>query len=171
LTKQRAIRVGTLVIHKAINASKEKKPSRANKQAATRLARKEKLLVTQATRAILVLEADGSAIAFAEVFKQVRIDMEMVQKLLADCKVGKETQQIEQDILETLEDMIKALKTRKGKISSPNHFHEKLNKEMTKFVDRLAEIEEGYRTKVQFPLSYVPNFRPLMPLTSPLLPT
>jgi hypothetical protein len=153
LDYQRKIRTATLRIDKAINNFKGKKPARSHKEAAARLSRKEKTLIREATRAILVLEADGSAIAFAEVFKQVRADMETVQKLLAECKVGKEAQAIEQDIVETFEDMVKALekerKTRKSRTPSFPKFQETPGKKMTKLLDQLKGLEEGYRSKVQ----------------------
>jgi hypothetical protein len=169
LTGQRAIRTDTLLIHKAIEKSKEKKPSRANKQSAAQLARKQKTLVTKAMRAIVVLETDGTAIAFAEVFKQVRTDMKTVQKLLAECKVGKEAQVIEQDIIETLEDMIKALKTyrkkqnRKSPRAIPDQ-QEKPSKEFAQTINRLEKIEDEYLRNVTSELHWF-----LLPFRQPLI--
>jgi hypothetical protein len=119
LEMQRQVKAGTIEVHKAVLANKGKKPNRTNDQDSGRLADKEKEIVLEATKAIEMIEAEGSAVAFAEVFKQVRTDMEDVQKLLEKTKVGLTTQEIEQDIIDTLEEMIKALQKAKQQIQSP----------------------------------------------------
>src|SRR5688572_27612849 len=67
-------------------------------------------IVKMANVAIRLVEEEGSAVAFAEVFKQVRDDMEKVAKRLRVPDVGEVTQTIERDIIETLKEMIEALK-------------------------------------------------------------
>src|SRR5262249_32529559 len=62
------------------------------------------------TKAIEMLEAEGSAVAFPEVFKQVREDMKHVQRRLGVIDTGVVTQAIEKDIIDTLKEMIEALK-------------------------------------------------------------
>ena len=57
-----------------------------------------------------MLEAEGSAVAFPEVFQQVREDMKHVQRRLEVTDVGAVTQAIEKDIIDTLKEMIEALK-------------------------------------------------------------
>src|SRR5262249_28679515 len=60
--------------------------------------------------AIRLIEAEGSAIAFAEVFKQARGDMINVANRLKLNDVGEVTVAIEEDIIATLKEMIEALK-------------------------------------------------------------
>ncbi|MBI1917841.1 MAG: hypothetical protein HYS12_24365 [Planctomycetes bacterium] len=83
---------------------------RAQYQKSQELAITEEDLVKLANISIRLIEEEGSAIAFAEVFKQVRNDMDKVAKRLKGVDVGAVTQTIEQDIIDTLEEMIKALK-------------------------------------------------------------
>ncbi|HKB40793.1 MAG TPA: hypothetical protein VKD72_30485, partial [Gemmataceae bacterium] len=83
---------------------------RAQVQKSQELGNTEDELVKMANVAIRLIEEEGSAIAFAEVFKQVRNDMEKVTKRLKGIDVGMMTQNIEQDIIDNLEEMIKALK-------------------------------------------------------------
>ena len=52
------------------------------------------------------LEAEASTVAFPEGFRQMRKDMENVQRRLKSSDVGTETQGIEQDIIDNLKDMI-----------------------------------------------------------------
>jgi hypothetical protein len=64
----------------------------------------------EAASAIKVLEEDGTVIAFLEVFKQVRADVGIVEKRLGKTDTGNVTQAIETDIIDTLKEMIEALK-------------------------------------------------------------
>jgi hypothetical protein len=74
------------------------------------LAFEQARIVGEANRAIEMLEAEGSAVAFHEVFIQVRDDMQQVQRRLAVGDVGKVTQALEDDIVDTLQEMTKALR-------------------------------------------------------------
>jgi hypothetical protein len=116
LEMQRVVKAGTIDVSKAIEGNPDKKATRANQQDSGRLADKEREIVNEATKAIELIEAEGSAVAFAEVFRQVRTDMEAVQGLLEKTKVGLETQTIEQDIIDALLDMIKALQKAKAQL-------------------------------------------------------
>jgi hypothetical protein len=80
-----------------------------SKQAAIRLSSRVKEATGDATKVIDLIEADGSAVAFAEVFRELREDLKRVQKRLEAGDVGKATQAIQQDIVETLREMIEAL--------------------------------------------------------------
>jgi hypothetical protein len=67
-----------------------------------------------------LLEAEGSGSAFPESFQQVREDMKHVARRLASTPVdpGKVTQAIEQDIIDTLKEMIKALEQAKKELDT-----------------------------------------------------
>jgi hypothetical protein len=71
--------------------------------------------------AIRLIEEEGSAIAFAEVFKQVRNDMDKVAKRLNGADVGAVTQTIEKDIIDTLTEMIAALKKARQENKNKNN--------------------------------------------------
>jgi hypothetical protein len=156
LDEQKAVGKAILAINKTLKQTKDQKNSRATKVATAPVVEKQKRIIAETTKAILLVEADGSAVAFAEVFKQMRTDMQTVLQLMAQGKVGKETQVIEQDIAETLGDMISALEktwgNQKGKNPSRRIEPGKPSKEMTKLTDLLEQIEEGYRMRVDNPL-------------------
>jgi hypothetical protein len=70
--------------------------------------------VCRAAKAIVTrLEADGAAVAFVEVLQQVHGDMSTAAARLDEKDVGPETERLQHDIAETLEEMFDAVtKTR-----------------------------------------------------------
>src|SRR5262249_46143847 len=86
------------------------KPTRAEDQRSLQLADREDEIVREASKAIQLLEAEGSAVAFPEVFTQIRTDMINVSKRLRKTDAGVVTLTIEDDIIATLQEMIEALK-------------------------------------------------------------
>src|SRR5205823_12944365 len=110
LAMQIQVQIGTEGVFRIVETLADKKPSRQNQQDSLKLSDNEKHIVTEANKAIEMLEAEGSAVAFPEVFQQVRQDMMTVQRRLEITDVGVVTQAIEKDIIETLKEMIEALK-------------------------------------------------------------
>jgi hypothetical protein len=110
LAMQLQVLAGTEQVWAAINNHADKKASRDDQQRSLKLSDDEKDIVVEASKAIEMLEAEGSAVAFPEVFKQVREDMKHVQRRLGVVDAGVVTQAIEKDIVETLKEMIEALK-------------------------------------------------------------
>jgi hypothetical protein len=110
LAMQEAVYEDTVRLDKAINRNADKKPTRNDEQKSDGLAKREDMIVLEANKCIHLLEEEGSAIAFSEVFRQVRDDMMNVSRRLRKTDTGVVTQRIEQDIIATLKDMIEALK-------------------------------------------------------------
>lgn len=110
LAMQKQVLAGTETVAKAVDGNADKQPNRENKQDSLKLSDNEGDIVVEATKAIDILEAEGSAIAFPEVFQQVREDMKHVQRRLGVSDSGKLTQEIERDIIASLGEMIEALK-------------------------------------------------------------
>jgi hypothetical protein len=77
---------------------------------AGRLSGKQSRIVVEIDKALLLLRDDGSAAAMLEVAQQVYDDMQQVVHRLAQAKVGKVTQNIEEDIMTALKEAIEALK-------------------------------------------------------------
>ncbi|TWU27242.1 hypothetical protein [Bythopirellula polymerisocia] len=77
--------------------------------ASASLGRKEDQIVGEVDRALILLKEDGSSVAFPEALQQVREDMQTVASRLRSVKTDKITQAVEQDIIETLEEMLAAL--------------------------------------------------------------
>lgn len=113
LAMQISVYNGTKGVFAAVEKNGDKQPSRENKQDSLKLSDQEGEIVVEARKAIEVLEAEGSAVAFPEVFQQVRDDMMHVQRRLGVTDVGSVTQTIEQDIIDSLKEMIEALKKAK----------------------------------------------------------
>ena len=99
--------------------------------------------------ALKIINEEGSAVAFAEVFKQVSGDMETVVKRLARTDTGKITVQIEDDIIETLKEMIDALKkARQDNKNPPKDSKPKPSQQGPpqdqRLIDLLAELKMIY---------------------------
>jgi hypothetical protein len=118
LAMQISVYNGTKGVDKQIADNSDKQPTRENKQDALKLSDQEGEIVVEASKAIEVLEAEGSAVAFPEVFQQVREDMLQVQRRLGVADVGEVTQTIEQDIIISLREMIEALKKAKQELEN-----------------------------------------------------
>jgi hypothetical protein len=74
-----------------------------------RLSRKQKLIVRDADRALILLREDGTSVAFPEAVEQAREDMQAVADRLAEVKLGEITQALEEDIIASLEETLAAL--------------------------------------------------------------
>ena len=76
---------------------------------ASKLSFQEKRIVVEADKALTLLREEGSSVAFPETVDQMRDDMQQVVERLAQSKVGIITQGLEDDIVQSLEEMIEAL--------------------------------------------------------------
>jgi hypothetical protein len=101
---------GTKDLHAVIEGNGDKKPRPEDMKVSLKLADKIKDLAEEATKAADQLEAETAAVAFPEFFRELRKDMERVQDCLKKSDVGSETQGIEMDIIQSLREMIAALK-------------------------------------------------------------
>src|SRR5262249_54529633 len=72
LAMQIEVRDGTVKVFKDIEARDSRKPDRADQQASNKLSDKEDEIVREANKAIQILTAEGSSVAFPEVFTDVR---------------------------------------------------------------------------------------------------
>ena len=82
LMMQQQVLAGTEDTDRVINKNSDKKPTAINKREGLKLSDQEKDIVQEANKCIDILEAEGSAVAFPEVFQQIRQDMIHVQKRL-----------------------------------------------------------------------------------------
>lgn len=110
LQMQEIVYDGTKRLQAKLGDAPEPQLAREDQNAARRLGEDEERIVAEADKALAVIEAEGSAVAFHEVFRQVRADMVVVAKRLGRVDVGPETTLVEEDIIATLKEMIEALK-------------------------------------------------------------
>lgn len=83
---------------------------------AGRLSTKEVEIVVEADKALMLLREEGTAVAFPEALTQAREDMQQVVQRLAEAKVNKVTQGLEEDIIAALQEMVEALKRAQKKL-------------------------------------------------------
>jgi hypothetical protein len=77
--------------------------------ASGRLSRRERLIVREADRALILLREDGTSIAFPESIEQARDDMQQIAERLNRVKVDMLTQGMEEDVIAALEETLAAI--------------------------------------------------------------
>ena len=110
------------------------------------LAKDEDQIALEAEKALLLLKAEGSSIAFPEAVREVRDDMRTVARMLGKENVGRDTQDIERDIIDALSEMIEALKkeiekAKKKKEKKKKGKPKKGKPKDKELVDKLAELK------------------------------
>lgn len=107
--QQTEILDGTVAVAKKIAAAADQKPTRPDEQQSLALSDREAVVVRHADKVLAILKAEGSSIAFAEVFEQLKADTTLVQRRLNKADVGELTRQVERDIIDTLQEVLDAL--------------------------------------------------------------
>lgn len=140
LQMQEIINAGTRQVHTRIQTLG--KPEREDEQNSRRLSEEQDKIVFEADNAIAVIEAEGTAVAFIEVFHQVRNDMMQVSRRLGRIDPGPETQMIEDDIVVTLKEMIDAFKKQQQeqRDKKQNEQQQQNNNNQQDLIDKLAEL-------------------------------
>jgi hypothetical protein len=141
LAMQISVLAGTEAVDKGIAAMADKQPTREQKQDSLKLSDREGDIVLEASKAIELLEAEGSAVAFPEVFQQVREDMKHVQRRLGITDVAEVTQGIERDIIDSLKEMIEALKKQRKESESKGGGGGGGPPPDPKLLDKIAELK------------------------------
>ncbi|MFI4875782.1 MAG: hypothetical protein ACIALR_10610, partial [Blastopirellula sp. JB062] len=77
---------------------------------AGKLAFAEKQIVLEADKALTLLQEEGSSIAFPEAVQQLRDDMQQIANRLSQSKIDPLTLTLEQDVIDSLEELLAALK-------------------------------------------------------------
>ena len=106
LAKQRPINEATLTLDEVGRDNFK----RAERLRLADLSTDERELAKQAATCLHILDEEGTTIAFPRIVGQLGEDMETVAERLAVWKVGRVTQTIEQEIVETLEQLLAAVK-------------------------------------------------------------
>jgi hypothetical protein len=94
---------------KRLDAATNTLPTHELEIASGRQSRKEKLIIGEADRALVLLHEDGTSVAFPEAVEQAREDMDTIAERLSDAKVDKLTQRIEEDVIAALEETLAML--------------------------------------------------------------
>jgi hypothetical protein len=144
LAWQIEVKAATEAIFTQIQKHAEKKAEPVDFQNAQKQEDKEAEIISEADKAIQLLQNEGSAVAFPAVFEEVRKDMFRVKERLHDANVGEDTQVIEQDIIDALTHMRDALKKAQqelgnkppGPPGSPNN-----DPQLQRLLDEIAELK------------------------------
>jgi hypothetical protein len=86
---------------------------------AGKLSFQQRRIVMETDKCLTLLREEGSSAAFPETVEQMREDMQQVVDLLGQADVGRLTQGVEEDILQTLEELIAALEKAQRDQESP----------------------------------------------------
>ena len=111
-----------------------------------KLARDEEEIAVEAIKALTLLKEEGSSVAFPEAVIELREDMLVISRRLEESRVGKLTQAIEKDIIESLEEMIDALQKELEKVEDEQQQQQKKDQQQQQqqeppLVDKLAELK------------------------------
>ncbi|MDY3552110.1 hypothetical protein R5W24_001190 [Gemmata sp. JC717] len=141
---QTEVREATKNIHGTVKALGGKAAVAEIQKSQTEAENENKIIVI-ADATLKLMEGEGSAVVFAGVLKEVRGDMEAIQRRLNETRVGEDTQQIEQDVIDQLKLMQEALKKAKqdleNKPSEPKPNDPNANKPNNKLLELLAELK------------------------------
>jgi len=100
----------TKAIDAIVQKSETKRPEKPEVQKSQVQADKETEIIAEANKTIEILKSEGSAVAFPRVFEETVIDMTRVRERLNQANVGNDTQLMEKDIIDSLKEMLEALK-------------------------------------------------------------
>lgn len=119
LKEQREVLDGTRVTWQGVEKQPDHRPNRAQQQQAQALSDREKALIGKANEALDLLKDEGSSVAFALGFRNVRSDMIAVMRRLDRADLTPMTQTIEQRIIVQLEKMLAALQKAQQDLKDP----------------------------------------------------
>ncbi len=141
LAQQKRVYSGTL----SIGQVPEKARNSRHTARAIQLAREENVIGLEVEKAMLLLRDEGSSVAFSEALSEVREDVQTVAYRLNRTQVGELTQEIEKDIISSLEEMIEALQKEMEKSEEQKQKQQKQQQQSSpkdkSLVDMLAEIK------------------------------
>lgn len=147
LRMQIEVKAATEGIDKTITAVGGGKPPISEIQKSAAEAEKEGAIIAEAEKTLKLMEGEGTAVVFAGILNEVKGDMEAIQKRLNEARVGADTQQIEQDVIDQLTMMKEALKKakqdleNKPKDGKPGEDGGKDNKKLLDLINELKLIK------------------------------
>jgi len=118
LDLQTKVHKATIDLDTEIAKNQDKKPTKGDLLKSQIQADQEKAIVTEAEKALSLLKEEGTSVAFVEVFRQVRDDMKIIARRLDKADTTKMTQAIEQDVIDTLKELVEFLE--KARKPDPN---------------------------------------------------
>lgn len=111
---------------------------------AAKLGLEQNSIATEAARALMVLQEDGSSVAFPATVDEMHQDMIQVAKRLSAAKVGRVSIEIESDIIDSLEYLIRALVQTQEDVAKSKQSQQQARQSKPgdqPLVDQLAELK------------------------------
>jgi hypothetical protein len=109
LAVEEEVRHGSAALHRDLAKQQGGKPTLAQASVSNKLADRQNDNLKECAATLKIVETEGSAVAFAEVFEQLIRDMDAVHNRLARVEIDRVTLAIEDDVIGTLKDAIAAL--------------------------------------------------------------
>ncbi len=129
---------------KQVDGAQASAPAHEIEIAAGRLSRREKLIVREADRALVLLREDGTSVAFPEAVEQARDDMQQITDRLGEAHVDELTQIMERDVIESLEEILTTLREQLDELRDQKSQQQQSGQSGAPgeqpLVDRLAEL-------------------------------
>ncbi|HEY1861707.1 MAG TPA: hypothetical protein VGG61_15205 [Gemmataceae bacterium] len=141
LAMQIVVRDGTVVVDKTVQDLPNKQPTRVEAQKANELSDQEEAIAREDQIAIDILAAEGTAVAFPEVFRELKDDMQNVAYRLRRTDVGTVTVVVENDIIQTLRELIEALKRARQENGKSPPSEGQPGKSDPSLINKLAELK------------------------------
>lgn len=107
---QREVRKAVADLERTVASRPDREPTAADLEQFCALAARQKRVIEEADDVIAYLEDEGTAVAFTEIFTQLRDDMKAIELRLQKGDFGEATRRIENDVLDTLQEMIAAVR-------------------------------------------------------------
>jgi hypothetical protein len=142
---QKMLAMQVMVYTGTINLDKTPQPDWTSRHHARsrELAQTEDEIALEAVKALDLLKAEGSSIAFPEAIEQMRSDMLTVAKRLEQSQTGELTQVIEEDLIEALQEIVEALQKEmeKSEEEKEQQQQQQQQSQQPPLVDKLAELK------------------------------
>lgn len=113
LKLQLEIQTDTLNVRNQIEKSDDKKPPIRDVLAIEKIAKLQSANVTATKKMLKALDNEKTAVAFTQVMEEILKDMQAVEKNLEKNDLGAATTQIQKDLVESLKDVVRALRSPK----------------------------------------------------------
>jgi hypothetical protein len=108
---QKLLDLQQTVHHRTVVLAKAFKSTPEDRLASITLAQSQKAIVAEATSAVDMLKEEGAAGAIVELLQLLREDMRRIQQRLERGEIGPETQAIQAETIDTLKELVWALRT------------------------------------------------------------
>ena len=112
LRAQVGIRTNTIALNLRIKDAQKanRKPARADRDRGRQLGEGESGIAVEAEKLLEIMREEGTTVVIPDVLSDMRADLDLLAKRLANMQAGEYSQEIQTDIIETLKELIEVIK-------------------------------------------------------------